>query len=376
MPELRNLRPSYGAAIEGNGLLIRINCPKFNGLEVLDWHSSVLLPSAHADPDQALADFLNDIKPESLKSFTKLRHHRLGFQTFHALSCHADTLTELVLRWLPSRTLTRVSQLKRCTNLVSFSLGGDGMVSDAFDEVNRDGFLETVAWLKECKKLRCLALTRFYSASTLMTPILLDDSINLTFLEYQGQGSPDTGTFHQALANKTSLKTLWLKQEKDSDEYYPMDMERADALMECLSRLVNLTSLRLRRLSDYFTDLHVVRLAGSLLKLETLSIIGCMLSDDIWDAVACLRSLQTLIFGATTKFTSEGILGFIEKLGPGNEGMVLSVMLWDPESDALGESYELIKGAIAEKVRGKFILETGGEYWHGWYEILGNANFI
>lgn len=250
------------------------------------------------------------------------------------------------------------------------------MVSDAFEEVNPDGFLETVAWLKECKRLKCLALTRFYSAATLMTPILLDDSINLTSLEYQGQGSPDTLIFHQALANKTSLQTVWLKHEKDSDEYYPMDMEKADALMECLSKLVNLTSLLLRRLTDYFTDLHVVRLAGSLLKLESLSVIGCMLSDDIWDAVACLRSLQTLNFGATTKFTPEGILRFIEKLGPGNEGLVLSVMLWELESDALGESYGLIKEAIAEKVRGKFILETGGECWHGWYEIIGNANII
>ena len=252
---------------------------------------------------------------------------------------------------LKQGTIPKFSLLNRCTNLVSLSLGGAWWNIFGLDDEQSDAFLETIAWLKECKQLRTLAFAKFPGGAGLMASILLQNSIHLTSLEYVGAGSPDTVRFVQALTNQTSLKFLYLEELEypSTTRWFP---EGADSLVESLSKLVNLTDLHVREMNDYFTDQHIIRLAGSLPKLRAWSTNGNTLSDDIWDAVASLRSLQMLEFGAVTHFTADGILEFIEKLGPGNKGLILDVL--NSRIRLSKKEQKLIQEKITKKVGGEF----------------------
>lgn len=113
LPRLTCLKLWNGAAIAGNGNLIRLHCPSFKKLAFLIWYSYILLhfPQrlitliSHRDgtnSDQDLADFLNELRPQSLESFETMKcpdsldsfetisYARIGPQSFQALSCHGN----------------------------------------------------------------------------------------------------------------------------------------------------------------------------------------------------------------------------------------------------------------------------------------------
>lgn len=131
----------------------------------------------------------------------------------------------------------------------------------------------------------------------------------------------------------------------------------ANKLVESLSigKFVNITDLRLQELTGDLVDQHIVQLAGSLPKLEALFIGGCRLTDAIWGGVATLGSLRKLEFAVLTTFTANGILGYIEKLGPGNKGLVLSIVEeFDIRNCLSGSDQDLIRETIVKKVQGRF----------------------
>lgn len=301
------------------------------------------------DTDEALANLLNELCPQSLESFETSAYRPEAFQ---ALSCHLKSLNELKLENLPTSSIPVIPLLKGCTNLVSLSLGGHEQQTIDLEGSHNDVFLEMVAWLKECKKLRKLTFTTFFGAPALMIPLLLDNSIRLTLLKYEGFVTRDTKKFHQALANQTSLRSLWLKENVRKNALEP------DVLIESLSKLVNLTELHLGETSNSFVDHQVVHLAGKLPKLEVWSTSGYRLTDAIWGTIATLRSLRRLEFGTLMTFTTDGILDFIEKLGPGNRGLILSLS----RSTIPSAKRKVIQKIIAQKIDGKFgVRKTPGE---------------
>lgn len=317
--------------------------------------------------DEAVAAFLNELRPHSLDLFETLDSGSLGLKTFRALSCQGESIIQFNLQNLSSSAVPKLPALKGCTNLVSLALAGDEKCKLNLEK-SHHVFLETATWLKECKKLRILAFVSFPGAPALMAPILSDDSIHLTTLRYTGVIMRDTKSFYQALANQLSLQTLslagvldektlqystrwqqqnlWLKGNVNEDS---LD---ADILVESLSQLFNLKTLHLVSwISTSFEDRHIMQLASSLPKLEVWSTSGNCLTDAIWGEVASLRSLQRLDLGPLAIFTVDGILDFIEKLGPGNIGLDLFVknakpMPWTKE--------QWIEGMIAKKVKGRF----------------------
>lgn len=310
--------------------------------------------------DEGLANFLNELRPHSLESLETFSNHGFGPESFQALSCHGESLIGLKLNVLWPENIPKLPLLKGCINLVYLSLAGNWQTID-LEQTHNDSFLETVAWLKECKKLRILALTKIFSAPALITPMLLENGIHLTSLEYEGTVVRDAKKFYQAMANQTSLQSLWLKGDVDDLALEP------DVLVESLSNLVNLTDLRLREVSDSFVDQHIVQLAKSLPKLEVWSTSGYGLTDAIWSDVASLSWLRRLELGALTSFTLDGILGFIDKLGDGNKGLNLSVMNADVDSALSAKEQDLIQDRIAKKAEGKFeFTMSRGKYRHIW----------
>lgn len=201
------------------------------------------------------AAFLRELRPQSIESFKLPRFFNLGPQLFQAISRHGESLTELKLEMqqidsvLPNLTIYNLSLLNGCTNLVSISLAGCKLSRNDLEVSGHDAFRKTCTWLKGCKKLRNLALSGFFQPAW-TTPILLEDSIHLSSFEYQSFELQDL-KFHRALTNQTSLQSLSLKGVMDG-------LVEADAMVKCLSKLVNLTHLRLEKISESFVDRHIV----------------------------------------------------------------------------------------------------------------------
>lgn len=120
----------------------------------------------------------------------------------------------------------------------------------------------------------------------------------------------------------------------------------ADVLVECLSKLLNQTDLRLGEKSELFVNRHIVPLTGSLPKLEGWSTPGYRLKDDIWD-----EFLRRLYLEALTSFTADDIFNSIEKLRPSNEGLALSVTNQGENSNLSPAEQESISRKPLQRVK-------------------------
>lgn len=275
----------------------------------------------------------------------------LGPESLQALSRHGESLITIQLHVSRLNSVLDLSLLRGCTNLVSLMLYESVVPSKAHleEQQHTDIFLETVAWVMECKKLRSLDFAESSIPPALIAPILLDNSIHLTSLgyyEYYVIGN--TKAFYKAVANQTSLKSLSLLGLDES-------AQEVDILVESLTHLVNLTNLELGEVTRFFVGEHLVRLASSLPRLEVWKMNGCMILSAIWSTAASLRSLQRLDLSAMKDVTADEILGFINDLGPGNKGLLLSVTMFDYRGHNLSwAEFDLIQDAIAEKVDGRF----------------------
>ncbi len=360
LSRLRHLNWWHCSSLAGAGKLIRAHCPLFRSLKFRFWYEyfpaegdkTDLIYRTDREADHQLATFLRDIRPQSLQSFEFFCYSEIGPESLQALDWHRETLSELILTYPKRDASPALPVLKGCTNIVSLSLQGSDPRSLSNNEhEGTDVIRETIAWLRECKKLRALSFTYFGNSFAITIPILLDNTIPLTRLEVNGYPMLSCKGFYRALASKTSLKSLSLAG-------FAMEQgdEASEILIDSLCKLVNLEDLGLQdfTVSDYFGNHAIMRLARSLSKLESWWNSGFLLGDVIWDDIAALKSLRRLDFVTTTKFTVEGILGFVSKLGPGNKGFSLDVLMPDRNYGLSTEEISLIREKLAEKVDGIF----------------------
>ena len=350
-PRLRLLNLWYGGALVGAGPLLRQHCHHFKTLSIWAWD--------HSEADQKFADFLNEINLQTLESLEIFSVASIGAESFLALSCHRDSLKELKLNSINSTAMHSLHMLAGCTNLTTLLLTDATNRSVYLKMAHNEIFVEVVAWLTSCKKLRSVTFRNIRGGQDLLTPILLENGIQLTSLELRGYAMADARDFHQALAHQTSLQELQL--QGDSDE----TGEGVATLVESLCQLVNLTDLRLQDISDYFTDEVLGRLARSLPKLEGWYTSGWGVTDAIWADMAMLKSLRRLDMAALSRFTANGILDFILGLGPGNKGLVLEIMMADVDCDLTETEQTTIRETISAQVDGRFVfqLQRGMTCW-------------
>lgn len=309
---------------------------------------------------QDLAAFVHQLGPRSLESFKSFTVADFRTDVFRALATHSESLATLELRLFPlETTISTILLLKGCTNLRSLLLAGVNQGIE-FDSLPHDAYCETVTWLKQCKNLQHLGFV-YFARPDQMAQILVDASIHLTSLEFEGSPWRHAKTFYQALENQTRLKSLRLKFYFGHHE----QTAEAEALVESLCKLTNLTELRLDMSGSVpsFYDKEVVKLARNLPRLEVWSIRTCELSDVIWGEIASLRSLRRLGLFARTNFTTDGIVSFVENLGDGNKGLVLDV------SDHLNHHGGRDHWRVATKlIQNLFVTKLGG-----WFEFDGEV---
>lgn len=309
----------------------------------------------HADADHQFATLLNDIRPQSLELFEMFSSSQIGAESFLALNCHRESLKELKLNDIKAEAIPAISMMRGCTSLTCLMMAEN---ERATQDLEKSHFLETVAWLTQCKDLKTISISKMLSAPALLTPILLENNIRLTSLELdcyearEGYGSgylmSKSRDFHQALACQTTLQSLWLNGESSD---LGLDV---DILVDSISKLENLTDLRLRFISDYFSNQHIRHLAKSLPKLETWWTHGWAVTDAIWRDIKPLKHLRRLDFNANTRFTANGILNLIMELGPGNHGFELSINKADMDFDLSEEEQTMIREALKSQVDGRF----------------------
>lgn len=306
-----------------------------------------------------MASFLGELRPQRLESLEIFNESDVALESFTALSTHhGQSLTHLTLGKIKPETMPAIPLLKGCTNLIHLSLGEFNRPETEFNITHRNEFDETVAWLRQCTKLRTIELTNFRSAPALMTPVLWENSVQLVKLHILDYKMCDAMEFHRALSSQISLKDLFLRGEPDYNEIIGTEV-----LVQSLSKLTNLTDLEVRKISDRFTNRHILKLARSLLKLKYWSTGGHRIDDVIWNGLLPLRSLKWIEFTGHTIFTSWGILGFVSMLQPYHRGLVLDIMAADVNYDLSGEEIARISKVIKEKVKGRFDFYT----WEGTY---------
>ena len=226
------------------------------------------------------------------------------------------------------------------------------------EKLHNNVFLEMIAWLTDCKDLRNVAFTSLLNGPALLTPILLAPDIRLSHLKIEGYKMKGNREFHQALAHQTSLQSLSLKGEAE-DFLEPFGESRipesgSETLTRSICQLENLVDLDLKDISDGFEDFNVCQIARHLAKLKVWWTSGTYLSDSIWNDIASLESLQRLELSATSCFTQQGILRFISRLGRGNKGFVLAVMMQEIDNDLSEDEQSLIRKKMTEQVDGRF----------------------
>ena len=302
-----------------------------------------------SDADHAMASFLNEIKEQSLKSLETLSNSMIGPESFLALNCHRECLTELHLCDISADAMVELNLLKGCTNLVSLQLSEIRTSTTDLEHRHNDVYVEVAAWLCGCKNLKNIKLNHFHSASSLLTSLLCENDIQLIEMELDDYTMKIGKTFHHALVHQPSLQSLCLMGEGDE-----AGSEGYSVLVNSLCKLENLTDLRLEGVSDFFNDEHICQLAQNLLKLESFVTTGWGLTDKIWQDLARLKYLKRLDFNAMTSFTAQSLLGYVLGLGHGNQGFALAVMMADMDFDLKSHEQQLIRDTLTKRVGGSF----------------------
>lgn len=232
---------------------IRDNCPHFSELS--------LFYCAGDEADHRLGNFISGLRPGSLQTLEIINSNDVHAQTFLALSGHRKSLKELKLASLKAPAMRSLSLLKECTALQTLNLqDAEGLMLEASEN---DTFLEVIAWLKACTRLRDLTIQRFVDGPAIMTAIFRDDKIRLKSFDISGYTLAGNQIFHQALANQTELESLDLRA--DAEESFRDDIE---VLINSICSLKNLKRLNLLEISDYFSTDEVKLLAKNLSKVR------------------------------------------------------------------------------------------------------------
>lgn len=319
--------------------------------------------------DERLAQFFNRMTPNTLTYFENLSDCGIGPEACKALSNHAKSLTKLKLA-VTETGLPGLAHLEPCTSLETLTLT-DMRPPHDLKKYHNDVFLQMIAWLEQCSKLRDLALINFVSAPALLAPILDKSGIRLEALRIHATDSSmyplkDNQDFHRAMSRQSSLRSLVLKADADGTHY-------VDAWDFCdsLSLLKDLTELKLTRISEMFTDVHVKLLCEQLVKLEDLSFDGHDITDKSLKMLPNLGNLKSVTFSGLTSFTVNGLLDFINTLGSGNQGLSITIDRADVDSAMTEKEQSLVREALAAKVQGRFEYQLlrGKQTPHCWYPL-------
>jgi hypothetical protein len=297
------------------------------------------------DSDHRFAKFLSSMRPNSLTTLQTISDIKAGAETFLALGHHGESLEDLRLT-TSNDSAPHLSLLQGCTALKTLRIDDIHGTVD-LEATQNDVFLEIIAWLRQCAKLQRLSFFNFPSGVAIITPVLLEHNIKLSSLEIDSYSLKDHRTFHQALVHQQS-SLRYLSLSGDTDGMYRDDL---DTLVDSLKQLHELRDLKLI-LPEILRDEHLAIIIRSLHLLEDLYVNGLELNDAILDSLVTLPNLRNVTLSGISKFTMDGLLEFVSHLGPGNQGIRVTIDMADPDSLLAEESLNVVRDCLAEKTGG------------------------
>jgi hypothetical protein len=304
------------------------------------------------DSDSKLARFLNNMPSNTLEYFENIGECGIGIETCKALNTHAKSLKFLALA-VPDRGIEGLALMKDCTVIETLKLTDTQSPHD-LKEFHKDTLDGMVEWLKQCTRLREVSLTHFVSAPDILTPALCEEGIDLVDLQISARDDSmyalrEHPEFHAAIGLQTKLQSLLLKADPE-----PLEPVARNQLCESLCELRDLRYLKLTRSSDYFQDDQLQLLGENLLNLEDLLVGGWLLTDQTLVTLSNLGNLKSVTFNGLSVFTADGLLEFIDKLGPGNRGLAISIDMASLDAALSSEEQDLVRDTLASKVQGRF----------------------
>ncbi|KAI4727722.1 hypothetical protein E4T49_04506 [Aureobasidium sp. EXF-10728] len=305
--------------------LLHKHCPHLNRISIYQWVGD--------DSDRQLARFLNRMPKDTLQYFENIGECGIGTQTCQALNTHGASLKFLALA-VPDKGIEGLGMMGDCTVIETLKLT-DTQPPHDLKEMQKDTLDGMVEWLKQCTKLREVNLTYFVSAPDILAPVLSEEGIDLEDLQINAKDDcmyalREHQEFHAAIGLQTKLQSLLLKADPD-----PLEPVARNQLCESLCELRDLRYLKLTRSSDYFQDDQLQLLGENLLNLEDLLV------------------------------SADGLLDFIDKLGPGNRGLAISIDMASLDAALSSEEQDLVRDTLATKVQGRFEYQLVREFDEG-----------
>jgi hypothetical protein len=248
------------------------------------------------DNDHKFAKFLSSMRPNTLQTLQTISDVKAGAESLLALSHHGKSLEDLRI-CVSNESIPHLSLLQGCTALKTLRIEDIHGTVD-LEATEHDVFLETTAWLRNCSDLQRLSFSKLQSGAALITPVLLEEKIQLSSLEIDSYALKDHRKFHQALVHQqSSLRVLFLSG--DTDEMFRDDL---DILVDSLKQLTELRDLHLI-LPEVLRDEHLVTILADLTLLEDLYVSGLELNDIVLPHLASLPNLRTVTISGISKFT-------------------------------------------------------------------------
>jgi hypothetical protein len=344
LSRLKSMTLWDGAALsESVAMAIAEKCPSFEDL--------TFCFCMRDDMDHDLATFFSTLRKNSLQSLAALSAHSVGPETLLALNHHSQSLKILKLDGLKLDTIRHVPLLQGCGSVEVLDLQGaseaEGLIN--LEATENDVFLQIVAYLCQCDRLRELVFTKFAGAPHILMHVCLRNNIRLRKLHVSGYALVSHQDFHKAISHQTALESLELRADPEG-----ASRDDIDSLVSSVCQLTKLTYLNLFSTSDYFQTSEIQQLVSKLPNLEDFSFTGYDVTDNVWPAISGLHYLRTLNVHAVSSFSLDGLLDYISTLQESNQGLLLSVMNQNRDHNLSDPELEIIRESISAKVDGKF----------------------
>ena len=342
-PRLRRMTLWRGDALRNDaGKAVAQHCEYFDALQIYE--------HLDTDADEVFATFLNDLNPDTLRYLHVISFNNMARMSFEALSGHT-TLKELKLSNLSREAMENLNGLRGCTQLETLSLE-DSSGAVRLEELNNDVYVDVVAWLSACTKLKDITLKRFFDGPSILARVAVAPDVRWYILSLEGYTvrNQSSASFHTALSDQKDLEELFLSG--NGEDTLPHDL---DIMVSSICQLAKLKKLELRQVSEEFDMTHITNLAVNLPLLEKFWTSGQELSADILPLLAKLRNLKDLTLFALTQFDTDSILDFISRLDRDKQnGFNLALMAVDQEFALSQIERDLITESIRAQVDGRF----------------------
>lgn len=286
---------------------IRQNCPSFRELTCYNIRGATV--------DQNMSEFFRGLREDSLETFRVHSANEIGLETLEGLMHHSRSLRSLELSSLGNTSLPFLHILTSCQYLEELKIeAGIPSPPSTWAPTGEDPLLVVATWLKECKSLKRLGITKLAGASKLLSDVL--GSPDLRLRELDTELIDDDEAFYSALGHQIDLESLVIRCNVEvSDPNGARHDKLLDSICSCKRlRYIDIMpkALGMDQVQLTTEDLFLIR--ESLRNLEELSFDGENLTDAIFDHLAQINLLKVLYINGSSRFTYNGIKSFIEAL--------------------------------------------------------------